>query len=563
MNADNIRLVFTIDYLAAFFIALIAIVSIISLFYMLGYAKEYKGKYSLTQLYSLSLGFALSMIGVVAAGNVFTFMFFWELMSLISYFLVIYDSEQRENIRAGFVYFIMTHLSAAFLLLAFLLLSAGHAWNMDFSIFGEPSAAFAPNWLIYSLFFAGAAIKMGLAPVHFWLPLAHPAAPSHVSAMMSGLMVKLPIYLLIRLGFQFHYLDMGFAYLLLAFGLISAMVGVCKAAVDTDIKRVLAYSTVENVGICVTTLGLALLFKVCNDDALASLALVACLYHLLNHALFKSGLFLAAGSIVASTHTRNLDSMGGLIHRLPTLAVFFLVLSLAAAGMPFFNGFIGEWLLYKLVMLAMLNHSQLVFFALPIILMLLAMVAGLAFTVFSRLYSVAFLGYERTEIKAKPISALMLAPILLLSFACLFLGVVPASLNLIWEPLISSLALPYQEANFMMGSGFSTLALIIVLLVIVSFFMRTKVSRAMPWLCGQMQVKPQMQYSAVSYSQPLVRLMKLLFSVHSTQYLAEFYLRFCNFSTKARENLHGKGLRSYLLYILLVLIGGLFYAKYF
>ncbi len=564
---NNIRLVFLLNNLSVFFALLIAVIAILALIYLIGYAKEYQGKYSLTQLYSLSIIFPLAMIGVALAANTFTFMFFWELMSIASYFLVIYDNQNRESIKAGLVYFISTHLSAAFLMLAFLLLAQVHGGDMSFESFAQglpAGVSVLVQTMIFSCFVIGAAFKMGAVPVHQWLPLAHPAAPSHVSAMMSGLMVKLPIYLLIRVAFEFLYPDLGFAYVLIAIGLLSALYGIAKAAIATDIKKLLAYSTVENVGICLVALGLSVAFKAYGQANLSSIALMACLFHVLNHAIFKANLFFGAGVVAQASHSRDLNKLGGLMARMPYAASFFLISTLAAAGMPFFNGFISEWMLYSLVIRGMEAHTPFMFFIFPVLMMLLAMVAGIAFMSFARLYSVAFLGYPRSsQAEApEPVSFLQNLVTMLLALACVTLGLAPGLMDGVWRNIFLSMKIPYAHYGFSLDMGIWGFLIASVVLILLNCFTRTTVRRSMPWACGQPALNHTMQYGAAAFSQPLVRLMKWFYSFHVSDRLITFYKWFCNSCVKLRTRIHASNLRLYLLYILIMLVGGLCYAKY-
>lgn len=575
---------FAIDELSFFFITVITIIAAIALFYLVGYASEYKGKYSISLLYILSALFPLSMIGVVAANNVFNFMFCWELMSLVSYFLVIYDYKKTENIKAGFAYFIMTHLSAIFLFAGFLTISALYNWDLNFATLQTVviNSGFEAKLFIFSLFFLGSAIKMGLVPFHFWLPLAHPAAPSNVSAMMSGLMVKLPIYLLIKLSFDFWGADLTIGYTMLIFGIVSMIRASLYAAFESNIKRLLAYSTIENVGFCLSALGFCIIFQAFNQNGLASIALLTCLFHTLNHALFKTNLFLGAGAVIKATHQSDLNKMGGLIHNMPITSILFLLSILSAAGIPFFNGFVAEWIIYQLSISGMHLNSPLSFFTFPIALLFFAMVAGIVFLIYARLYSVAFLGYARDEKvqKAKEVNLLLLLPSMALAAICFYIGINPNSLNFIWKNILASFNLPFDSSKFLANLNTITLAnngnnlpiniLIasIVLLLLIQFAAnllnnKQKFRREDPWACGQVEITPAMQYSATGFSQPLRRLTKSLSAFSLTNIFVSFYDKFCNYSSNLRESLHNHSLQRYLLYITITLIGGIIYAKNF
>ena len=305
---------FGVDRLSAFFVVVIAVGAIPAALYAIGYTREYAGKHSLAGMAFAFNVFIAAMILVPLARNVLTFLLLWEVMSLASYFLVITENEHEETLSAGWVYFVMTHAGFAALFVGFLLLA--HATGT--SSFAEWSAA-AGNLdsgsrnLVFALFAVGFGSKAGAIPLHVWLPRAHPAAPSHISALMSGVMIKLGVYGFVRVAFD--WLGVGPVWwggAMLIVGGVSGVLGVLYALVDADLKRVLAYSSVENIGIIMLGLGAAMLFQTSNLSGLAALALVAGLYHTLNHAAFKSLLFMGAGAVLHATHTRNMEELGGL-----------------------------------------------------------------------------------------------------------------------------------------------------------------------------------------------------------------------------------------------------------
>ncbi|MBI2365237.1 MAG: hydrogenase 4 subunit B, partial [Deltaproteobacteria bacterium] len=337
---------FGTDRLSTFFVVVIAVGAIPAALYALGYTREYTGKHSLAGMGIAFNVFIAAMILVALARNLLTFLALWELMSLASYFLVMTEHEREDTVRAGWIYFVMTHAGFAALFLGFLLLALATG-TMDFADWGAAAAKLDPTSrnLIFVLLALGFGSKAGVIPLHVWLPRAHPAAPSHVSALMSGVMIKLGVYGLVRVAFD--WLGTGPVWwggAILVVGAVSAVLGVLYALVEHDLKRLLAYHSVENIGIIMLGLGGGMLFQLSHLPGLAALALVAGLYHTLNHAAFKSLLFMGAGAVLHATHTRNMEEMGGLIKRMPQTAALFLVGSVAIAALPPLNGFISEWL---------------------------------------------------------------------------------------------------------------------------------------------------------------------------------------------------------------------------
>src|SRR5208283_284942 len=291
----------------------------------------------------------LSLTIVFTAANAFLFLIAWEVMALAAYGLVTFYHEDRETRRAGLLYVIMAHVDAGCLLLGcgLLIHASGSAEFASFRPIaaqlsgGQQTAAFV-------LFFLGFSIKVGVIPFHIWLPAAHPVAPSNVSALLSGIVIKTGIYGIARVFFDFYGpppLWMG--TVVLALGVASALLGVLYALMEHDLKRLLAWHSIENIGIILMGFGAALMFRALGYENLAALALIAGLYHTFNHATFKGLLFLGAGSVVEATHTRNMEKMGGLIRRMPVTALCFLVGAVAISGLPPLNGFVSEWLTYQ------------------------------------------------------------------------------------------------------------------------------------------------------------------------------------------------------------------------
>jgi hydrogenase-4 component B len=522
-------LALALDRLSGVFLLIIAVGVVPSTLYAIGYTRHYKGKQA-------SLGFMLNvfvaaMMLVVLARNVLTILVFWEAMSLASYFLVMTDSERDETRSAGWVYLVMTHAGLACLLIGFLAMSqatgtftmqewARFAGGIDI---GRRSA-------IFLVMAAGFLSKAGAVPFHVWLPRAHPAAPSHVSAMMSGVMIKLGVYGLIRIGFDWLGQGPGWwGILILIVGALSALLGVLDALIDPDLKRLLAYSSVENVGIILLGVGAGLIFHSYNLASLAALALTAGLYHSLNHAAFKGLLFLGAGSVVHATGTRNMEEMGGVLRRMPQTGALFLVGSLAISAMPPFNGFISEWLTFQSLLLSFRVPSQGVNLVFALSIAALALTAGLAAACFVRAFGITFLALPRGQTidRAHEADWTMRASMGLLAAVCLTLGVVPALLlhplsNTVSEVVGERPDLSFNWSSIAAANVFSTIApfwvaLILVLLILAVWFGLRAFSANFAsryyetWGCGRALQTAAFEYTAAAFANPFRRVFAFLY----------------------------------------------------
>src|SRR5499426_2103540 len=366
---------FRIDELSAFFLAVVNLGAFAASLFALGYGRHEDAPSRVLPFYP---AFLAGMNLVVLADDAFTFLVSWEFMSLSSWTLVMAHHRDPDNLRAGYVYLVMASLGTLALLLTFGLLAGPDGGYAFADIRNEhPSAPLAALVLILTL--VGAGSKAGLVPLHAWLPLAHPAAPSHVSALMSGVMTKVAVYGFVRIAFDL----LGppawwWALPPIILGALTAVLGLLYAVLDRDLKRVLAYSTIENVGVIFVALGLAIAFRANGQHEGAAVAMAAALLHVLNHSWFKSLLFLGAGAVLHATSRRDLDGLGGLIHRMPRTAAFFLVGALAISALPPLNGFVSEWLLFQAVIAAPALPQASLHFASPAIGAMLALAAALA-----------------------------------------------------------------------------------------------------------------------------------------------------------------------------------------
>ncbi|HEY8287066.1 MAG TPA: hydrogenase 4 subunit B [Chloroflexota bacterium] len=524
--------------LAAFFWVVIGLASSAVSIFAIGYARQYASRVSLGWLGAAFNLFLLSMLVVTAADDALGFLIAWETMAVLSYLLVVYDHHDRSVVRAGLLYAVMTHAGTACIALCFLLLAAATPGTvLNFTALhvaaiqlqpGRASAAFL-------LALVGFGTKAGVMPFHVWLPRAHPVAPSHVSALMSGVMIKTGIYGMVLVWFEF--LPAGplwWGLLVLALGAVSAFLGVVYALMQHDLKRLLAYHSVENIGIILLALGAALLLRSSGQDRLAALALAAGLFHTLNHAMFKSLLFMGAGAVQHAAHSRDLERLGGLLRRMPWTGMCFLIGAAAISALPPLNGFASEWLVYQSLLAVGLHvGAGGVGGAALLAGAALALTGALAAACFVKAMGIAFLGQPRSPGAADAVEASL--PERLgtgtLAAACLVLGLltplVLRALDPVTTQLIGFNALggtegqrqpswwQAVEAPGTLGhSAIQPLALLLALasVVVLGVVLTTALRRrraparaGKTWNCG-VALTPRMQYSATSFAQPIRRM---------------------------------------------------------
>ncbi|MBM3550066.1 MAG: hydrogenase 4 subunit B [Alphaproteobacteria bacterium] len=512
---------FRLDDLACFFMAAINLAAALIMVFADGYAgRQPEPARALAPLPI----FLASCNLVLLANDAFVFLLAWELMSIASWLLVLANHRDGESRRAAYVYLAMASLSVLLLLLAFGAL-AGAEGDYRFAALREAIERPPMATLAVILAMIGCGSKAGLVPLHVWLPLAHPAAPSHVSALLSGVMVKIAIYGLARFLFDLAGAPVWWwGVVLLVVGALSALIGVLYALMQRDLKRLLAYSTIENVGIIVFALGLSLCFRTNELFDLSALALAAALAHVLNHAFFKSLMFCGAGVILEATNLRDIERMGGLVRRLPYASLFMLIGSLAAAGLPPLNGFVSEWLIFQAVFASSTLHDNLPRLVVPLMAAVLALSAALAAVAFVRAFGLAFLGRPRSEEASRAVEpgGAMLTGLALLAVACLLLGVFPvATLSLAQSAAhgVVGVDLPAGAIGWFflapLGANGAAYAGFIVFLVLLGLAigMRLLLGRIWPerrrraaaWDCGFPDPSPATQYTASSFSQPLRR----------------------------------------------------------
>lgn len=509
-----------LDALSGFFLLLLGVVSAGISIFAAGYFRVGEGT-SPGLLCLQYHTFLASMAMVILADDAYLFMVAWETMALSSYFLVTTQHRIAEIQRAGFLYLLMAHVGALALLLCFGVLHGG-SWLMTFD--AMRAASLSPAWASVAFLLAlfGFGTKAGLVPLHVWLPEAHPAAPSPVSAMMSGLMLKVAIYGLLRISFDLlHAGPWWWGMLTLVLGLGTALFGAVFAAVQTDMKRLLAYSSIENIGLIFTAIGLALLCYAFNLRLLAALALTAALLHTFNHALFKSLLFLATGCVLHATHERSLGKLGGLIRRMPWVATLALVGTLALAGLPPLNGFVSEWLLLQSFLSTPSIPHAFVNMIVPLGAAVVVLTAALAGYVMVKFYGVIFLGQPRESslMDAHDAGWLERLGLAWLALGCILIGVLPQyALDAIAAPtrglvgtMVASGTAPWwiapvapTQASY---SGLWLLAGMLVVFVLMFVLVRRiyhgRVRRMPPWNCGYPVLTPRMQDTAEGFGQPI------------------------------------------------------------
>jgi hydrogenase-4 component B len=513
---------FRIDALSAPFLVIVNLGGAATSLYGLGYGRHESAPGRVLPFFP---AFLAAMNLVVMADDAFSFLLSWEFMSLVSWALVMAHHREAENTRAGYIYLIVASFGTLCLLLAFGLM-AGPAGGYGFAEMRAAAPISGLAALILALTLLGAGSKAGLVPLHVWLPLAHPAAPSHVSALMSGVMTKVAIYGFIRIVFDLlGPPDWWWSMVLLFFGSISALIGILSALMQQDLKRLLAFSTIENIGIIFIGLGLALGFRANAMEWAAALALTAALFHVFNHSLFKSLLFLGAGAVLNATGLRDLDKMGGLIHRMPVTAFSFLAGAVAISALPPLNGFVSEWLTFQAVLFSPDVSQWGLKVMVPTAGAMMALSAALVAACFVKVFGIAFLGRPRSPAvaEAKEVHRFSLAAMLGLVVLCVLAGLLPGLVIDAVAPaaeLLVGARLPVQahvpwlsivpvaEArssyNGLLVFAFIAFSASFAIVLIHRFASRA-LRRSAPWDCGFPDPSPITQYSGGSVAQPIRR----------------------------------------------------------
>jgi len=517
---------FCFDTLSTVFIFLILLGAIPNLFYSMGYLPHVERK---THYLVHYFGFVFSMIGVVISANALVFLFFWEIMSLSSWQLILTQAEDKSTIKAANFYFFMTHFGFIFLLMFFLIVTNGNL-ELGFKEMKSITSMFEYPTLLFFFLSLGFLSKAGVVPLHVWLPYAHPAAPSPVSALMSGVMLKVAIYGLFRFLFDVLYpWPLEWGMLILTLGSISSLVGVLYALSEHDIKALLANHSIENIGIILIGFGMGMIFDTLGLKTLSSFAFIAALFHSFNHMSFKSLLFMGAGSVLHQTGTKNIEKYGGLIKSMPVTALTFLLASISISALPPSNGFLSEWMIFQ----SMLSSSHIgdisLKLTIPFAVFSLAMTSGLAIACFVKAYGITFLGLHRsTNAKhAHEVNLLMKMGMILMSlvvislmlFTPFYIGwfdkvMVSFSRGSIYQEIFPSIWNMHSLGT--VGGVVSPLILLFALMGITLLLMfaykvsNKKIRYHNTWSCGY-KTSAKTQYSATGFAGPIRRFFSWLY----------------------------------------------------
>jgi hydrogenase-4 component B len=522
-----------LDGLGAFFLVVVGLIGFATAIYSVGYSEQYRGRYSLRLVGAMFNLLLLVLSLQVMADNALTFLILWEAMSLSAYCLVLTEHDRSNTVRAGVWYLAMTHAGFAALIAMFLLLS-GAELTSSFESMRAIAASLSPaaRNAVFLLAIFGFGTKSGIIPLHVWLPMAHPVAPSHVSALLSGVVIKMGIYGLIRVLLDL--LGGGPVWwggVVLGVGAISALLGVLYALMEHDLKRLLAYHSVENIGIILIGVGAGLIFHSYGLMTLAALGFIGGLYHTINHASFKGLLFLGAGSVLHATGTRNMEKMGGLIKRMPWTSLFFLIGSAAISALPPLNGFASEWLVFQSLLSGFNIPTPEVAVVMPLAVGMLALTSGLAVACFVKAFGITFLAIPRSPAaeQANESPKSMIVAMGFLSLACIALGLVPFVIVPRLGRVLTGLGrLPDTQAVFTLNLSLITqnnsaiisptlvgLGLLVMLGLVPLIMLLFRVNRSLrlseSWGCGRIGQTSRMEYTATAFAEPLRRVFAELY----------------------------------------------------
>jgi len=590
-----------INPLSGLLLVVINLLALVAWFYGIGYLKEYTGKGVGVICLFMHL-FVVSMNMVVVVDNVFWFLVFFEVMSISSYFLVIVNQDEK-SVKAGFLYLVMAHIGFFLIMIAFFILSS-ITGSFDFAGFRETDFGPVIASLVFVLSFLGFGIKAGMIPFHSWLPQAHPAAPSHISALMSGALIKIGVFGIIKVAFDLlaaSGCELWWGLIVIVLGAISSVLGITYALAERDIKRLLAYSSVENIGIMLMGVGVALIGIALELPLIAGLGLLAGLFHMLNHSLFKGLLFFGAGSVLYGAHSRDLGKLGGLVRVMPVTAMCFLIGALAISAIPPLNGFVSEWFTYQSMISLALAGNEIVMIVVAFAVVSLALTAGLAVCCFVKAYGITFLGTARSDAAHKatesPLS--MKIGMIALAACCVVLGVGAPWAVPVVEGISSSILMTsgvevssgIALVNPDFGAAVSTplVAVLIIALVAVPIILRAvwgkggrqaPDSTKEPWACGYLH-DADMPMIASSFGAPVQMFLEPLYTMRSflsaqsskfvalfrgtvrgaekaetfgDRYVVDSVASFVVWLSRKVQGLEGGNFRVYIVYIVVALI---------
>ena len=515
---------FSLSPLSSFFLFIIALISALAAVYAPAYLRHYGENIGRSRFHWLCYQvLVVSMMMVVVARNAVFFMLAWELMSLSSFFLVEFSNEKAKVRRSGWMYLVFTHIGAAFLLAMFAILGKCSG-SLDFSSFRNGAASLPKpvSAVVFTFAVVGFGMKAGFFPAHVWLPEAHPSAPSHVSALMSGVMLKTAIYGILTILSFLAPAAPWQGWLLLCIGLLSGIAGIGMAIARNDMKALLAYSSVENLGIIAVAIGIGVLGRASGNEALSYLGFGAALLHVLNHSLFKSLLFLGAGSIQTAAGTLDLNRMGGLLKRMPLTGAAMTVGMASICGFPPFNGFISEFFIYSSAFRAEFATPLMRELFIVLVLGGIALVGGLAAYAFTKLGGIGLLGEPRSEgaARAAEVVPAMYVPTIILASSCLLIGLFPQALTGFLGPVLSSFDVPPPSYGLdwlmdpLRGIQIAALAVLVLIAILAGarrLALRGKTVRTSEtWGCGYGRPDAGMQYTSASFAEPFVSLVSPL-----------------------------------------------------
>ena len=587
-----------INPLSGLLLVAINILALVAWIYGLAYFDEYKGM-SLGAIGFFMNLFVASMNMVLTVDNAFWFLVFFELMSLTSYFLVIVE-QKPQSIKGGFLYFIMAHVGFFMIMLSYLIMAA-NTGSFEFATFRATQFSPAIASLCFILAFCGFGCKAGMFPFHSWLPQAHPAAPSNVSALMSGGMIKIGIFGIVKVGLDLLgscEVQLWWGLVILVIGALSSVLGVAYALGEHDIKKLLAYHSVENIGIILLGIAIGYMGMALNQPVIAVLGIMAGLYHVLNHAMFKGLLFLGAGSVLYTTGSRNMEIMGGLARVMPATAMCFLIGSLAISAIPPLNGFVSEWFIYQSMFSVAITGDIIVRFFAAFAAVSLAITGALAVTCFVKAYGVTFLGAPRSEAaaNAKEVPISMRIGMIILAVMCVCLGIGAPWVAPVMQNIAAAttgqaaiaVASGLDIANPAIGSVVSTpmLAILIIACVLVPVAARSLFSKGGvatdrdPWACGY-ALDPEMPVVATTFAAEVKMFLKPIYAAREAvvstagsfqamfgnvvsgaakaetvgdKYVVAGTASFVNWISKQVQKIEGGNFRVYIIYIVVALV---------
>jgi hydrogenase-4 component B len=522
-----------LDPLSAFFLLPVLFLSGLAAVYGRDYMMAYRDKKWLGLSWFFFNLLIASMAFVCLANNAILFLIAWEVMALSSFFLVAFEYEKEEVRKSSWIYMVASYLGTACLLPMFLIIGSS-ASMLDFDLFNKSLSPLALN-ICFILALIGFGTKAGIMPFHVWLPVAHPAAPSPVSAIMSGVMIKTGIYGIVRILTFLGVPPLWWGYLILATGIVSGVLGVLFALAQHDLKRLLAYHSVENIGIILIGIGVGMIGWSSGMPIVAALGFAGSLLHVINHALFKGLLFLGAGSVFHSTHNLDIDHLGGLIKKMPYTGLFFLIGAVAISGLPPLNGFVSEFVIYVASFSGAMSMNAKSSLALIGAIAGLALIGGLAAACFTKAFGIVFLGEPRSKEaqNAHESSPWMTMPMMILAAACILIGLLGAAIILFISPVIGVvMGNPYSgeikiASNYLLYVTAGSIVFIIFLLAIAGFrnflLSRNTVGKSGTWDCGYAAPTARMQYTASSFAQPTIDLFQFFIRTKKKVIISDSY----------------------------------------